>query len=67
MLLIAFSAAVSAPPHPDALSACAAMNVSMKIELMHGFGEIDGSDARPAPHRPAQARMAGDSPTTRFL
>ena len=39
---LALLAAVSAPPHPDAKSACAAMNVSMLIEVMHGFGEIAG-------------------------
>ena len=32
----------NAPPHPDAKSACAAMNTSMLIEVMHGFGEISG-------------------------
>jgi len=34
--------AVGGPPHPDAKSACAAMNQSMLIEVMHGFGEIAG-------------------------
>ena len=35
-----------APPTPstpsDARAACAALNFSAKVELMHGFGEIDG-------------------------
>lgn len=31
-----------APPHPDAKSACASFDFSHKVELMHGFGKIDG-------------------------
>jgi beta-glucosidase len=31
-----------APPHPDAKSACASFTFSRKVELMHGFGQIDG-------------------------
>ena len=30
------------PPQPTAAAACAAFNLSMKVELMHGFGHIDG-------------------------
>ena len=43
--VLAFVATAQANPpppmHPDAASACAAMNTSMLIEVMHGFGQID--------------------------
>lgn len=30
------------PPQPTAAAACASFNLSTKVELMHGFGRIDG-------------------------
>lgn len=41
-MLVGFAAVgvwAQTPPQPDAESACKALNLSLKIELMHGFGE----------------------------
>ena len=40
MLIIARLSTAALPP--DAKAACAALNFSSKVELMHGFGEIAG-------------------------
>jgi hypothetical protein len=36
MAVVAAATAGPTPPHPDAASACAAMNVSTLISIMHG-------------------------------
>ena len=44
-LLITAPSGFAPPLHPlppDAQTACAALNFSAKVELMHGFGLIDG-------------------------
>jgi beta-glucosidase len=48
MMSMSMSLSLAAGPHvqrdipPTAKAACASLNFSMKVELMHGFGEIDG-------------------------
>ena len=44
IVLVPAAAAATGPPAAptDAKAACAALNLTMKVELMHGFGKIDG-------------------------